>query len=191
MTTKSHTFPPPGTHLYSWVNWGIVERTRMPKLRNGSKGGDSNPDSLDCKSGIILLSYSAPQYKTLCWWIHWVGTRWPTALLTWGWMGSAKLQIMISDGVMMMLAAWSMRSSSRYFSPIATAMMPLIDGCQSMSVTVLFLLNCRSVNDWYSCGSNIRYISPTKDSTGLSIIFILKEKIGQFKINAKLCNYIT
>ena len=28
----------PGNHLYSWVNWGVVERTKMPKLRNGSKG---------------------------------------------------------------------------------------------------------------------------------------------------------
>ena len=27
-----------GTHLYSWVNWGIVERTKMPKLWNCSKG---------------------------------------------------------------------------------------------------------------------------------------------------------
>ena len=28
-------------HLYSCMNWSIVERTQMPKLRNGSKG-DSN-----------------------------------------------------------------------------------------------------------------------------------------------------
>ena len=33
------------THLYSGVNWGIVDRTKMPKLRNGSKG-DLNPGSL-------------------------------------------------------------------------------------------------------------------------------------------------
>ena len=32
----------------------------MAKLRNGSKG-DSNPGSLDCESGILPLSYRAPQ----------------------------------------------------------------------------------------------------------------------------------
>ena len=57
-------FPPTGTHdLYSWVNWGIVERTKMLTLRNGSKG-DSNPDSLDWDTGILRLSYRAPQHKT-------------------------------------------------------------------------------------------------------------------------------
>ena len=35
-----------------------MERTKMPNLRNGSKG-DSNPCSLDCESGILLLSYLA------------------------------------------------------------------------------------------------------------------------------------
>ena len=32
----------------------------MPKLQNGSKG-DSNPGFLDCESGILPLSYRAPQ----------------------------------------------------------------------------------------------------------------------------------
>ena len=32
----------------------------MPTLRNGSKVG-FNPGSLDCESGILPLSYSAPQ----------------------------------------------------------------------------------------------------------------------------------
>ena len=32
----------------------------MPKHRNGSKG-DSNPGSLPCESGILPLSYRAPQ----------------------------------------------------------------------------------------------------------------------------------
>ena len=32
----------------------------MPKLRIGSKG-DSNPESLDCVSGVLPLSYGAPQ----------------------------------------------------------------------------------------------------------------------------------
>ncbi len=30
-------------------------------------------------------------------------------------------------------------------------LVPLMEGCQSMQVMVLSLLNCRSVNDWYSC----------------------------------------
>ena len=56
----SFTFPPPSiasTHLYSWVNWGIVEKMKIPKLWNGREGY-SNPGSLDCESGILLLSYS-------------------------------------------------------------------------------------------------------------------------------------
>ena len=36
----SLTFPPlSGTHLYRWVDWGVMERTKMPKLRNGNKVG--------------------------------------------------------------------------------------------------------------------------------------------------------
>ena len=34
------------SYLYRWVDWGIVKRTKMPKLWNGSKG-DSNLGSLD------------------------------------------------------------------------------------------------------------------------------------------------
>ena len=26
------------THVYSWVNWGVMERTKMPKLLNGTIG---------------------------------------------------------------------------------------------------------------------------------------------------------
>ena len=48
----------PGTHLYSWVNWGIVERTRMSKLRNSSKG-DSNTGSLN-----IIVSPSFYRWVT-------------------------------------------------------------------------------------------------------------------------------
>ena len=35
------TFPPLsiGTHLYSWVDWGVAKRTKMPKLRNGFERG--------------------------------------------------------------------------------------------------------------------------------------------------------
>ena len=28
----SYTYPPPGTHLYSWVNWSNVEWKNMPKV---------------------------------------------------------------------------------------------------------------------------------------------------------------
>ena len=34
------------SHLYSSVNWGLVERTKMPNLPN-SREGDSDPGSLD------------------------------------------------------------------------------------------------------------------------------------------------
>ena len=47
------------THLYSWVNWGIVGRTEIPKLRNRSNG-DSNPGPFDLDFGILSLSYRAP-----------------------------------------------------------------------------------------------------------------------------------
>ena len=39
---------------------GVVERTKMQRLRNGSKG-DSNPGSLDCESGILPVRYRASQ----------------------------------------------------------------------------------------------------------------------------------
>ena len=42
----------PATHLYSSVNWDIVERTKMPILRNGIKV-DSKLGCLDCGSSII------------------------------------------------------------------------------------------------------------------------------------------
>ena len=45
-------------HLYSCMNWGIGERTKMPNLWNSSEG-DSNPRSLDWESGILLLRYCA------------------------------------------------------------------------------------------------------------------------------------
>ena len=52
----------PGTHLYSWVNWGVAERTKIPYLRNSSKG-DTNPSSLDCESGILPLSSTIKKYN--------------------------------------------------------------------------------------------------------------------------------
>ena len=39
-----------------------MARTKMPNLRNGSKGG-FEPGSLDCESGILPLSYRAPYNK--------------------------------------------------------------------------------------------------------------------------------
>ena len=49
----------PGIHLYRCVNRDVVERMKMPELRNGSMG-DSNPDSFDCESGILPLSLRTP-----------------------------------------------------------------------------------------------------------------------------------
>ena len=51
----------PGTHLYGWVNWGILKRTTMPKPRNGTEG-HSNPGSLDCESSILPPSHGAPLF---------------------------------------------------------------------------------------------------------------------------------
>ena len=62
----SHTFHhclQPGTHLYSSVNWDVVDRTKMPSLRNGSKGKIRT--WAISKSGILLLSYCAPHYVLL------------------------------------------------------------------------------------------------------------------------------
>ena len=47
-----------------------MKRTKMPKLRNGSKG-DSNPGSLDCESGILPLSYRAPHWMCQLALVHW------------------------------------------------------------------------------------------------------------------------
>ena len=44
---------------------GVVDRTKIPKLRNGSKG-DSNTGSLDCESGILKLSHRAPHSRIQC-----------------------------------------------------------------------------------------------------------------------------
>ena len=59
----SLTFPPLSIVGYSFIQLNElsdVERMKMPNFRNGNKG-DSNPGSLDCKSGILSLSYCAPQ----------------------------------------------------------------------------------------------------------------------------------
>ena len=42
----------------------------MPNLRNGSKGGDLNPGSLDCESGILPLKAGADQRQCPSQWPH-------------------------------------------------------------------------------------------------------------------------
>ena len=39
-----------------------MERTKMPNLRNGSKG-DSTPGSLDCESAVLPLNYRTPHFR--------------------------------------------------------------------------------------------------------------------------------
>ena len=58
------------THSYGWLNWGDAERTKMPKLRNGSPR-DSNPGSVDSEFGFLPLSHRAqgwlPYYIIITW----------------------------------------------------------------------------------------------------------------------------
>ena len=53
--------PPLSTSRYSYLllSWGIVDKTKMSKLWNSSRG-DFNPGSLDWESGVLPLSYRAP-----------------------------------------------------------------------------------------------------------------------------------
>ena len=48
--------------LTSSLNWGVVGRTKMPKLRNDSKG-NSNPGSIDC--GLDRLRYKKTDLNRL------------------------------------------------------------------------------------------------------------------------------
>ena len=43
------------------MNWGVVERTKIPKFRNGSKG-DSNPVSLDPESTFTFEKVLSRHY---------------------------------------------------------------------------------------------------------------------------------
>ena len=65
---KDHplTFPPMFISIYTehWVNWGVVDRIKMHKLRNGSKG-DSDLGSLGWESGILPLSNHTHTLHTL------------------------------------------------------------------------------------------------------------------------------
>ena len=61
--TKSLTFPPLSIARYSFVQLSRQGRQwregKCPIFQTVPKG-DSNPDSLDCESGILPLSYRAP-----------------------------------------------------------------------------------------------------------------------------------
>ncbi len=86
-----------------------------------------------------------------------------------GWIGSEKLQMRIKEGVIWILDRLSILSSWVHLSPYDTPTTPEIKirqnanwvgmyvtglpfkvGCQSIAVTVLFLLFFRSVKLWYS-----------------------------------------
>ena len=49
--TYFHQCLQPGTNLYSWVNWGIVDETKMPRIQNGSK--------VDWEFEVLPLSFYA------------------------------------------------------------------------------------------------------------------------------------
>ena len=51
--SQFHHCPLPGTHLYSQVNWGVVEGTKITKLRNGSNG-DSKPGYLNWETAVYI-----------------------------------------------------------------------------------------------------------------------------------------
>ena len=63
-TTKSLTFPPVSIARYSFIQLNQQGRQwreqKCPIFETVAKG-DSNPGSLDCESGVLPLSYRAPQ----------------------------------------------------------------------------------------------------------------------------------
>ena len=62
--TKSLTFPPLSIARYSFIQLsqqGRQWRERKCPIFETVAKGDSNPGSLDCESGILPLSYRAPQ----------------------------------------------------------------------------------------------------------------------------------
>ena len=63
--TKSLTFPPLSIARYSCIQLsqqGRQWRERKCPIFETVPKGDSNPGSLDCESGILPLSYRAPQH---------------------------------------------------------------------------------------------------------------------------------
>ena len=68
--TKSLTFPPLSIARYSFIQLsqlGRQWREQKCTFFETVAKGDSNPGSLDCESGILPLSYRAPQMCLLCW----------------------------------------------------------------------------------------------------------------------------
>ena len=59
------------THLYSCVNWGFVERTKMRKFRNSSKE-DSNPGSLVWGSAFYCWTTVPHIWVLECRWIVYI-----------------------------------------------------------------------------------------------------------------------
>ena len=55
----------PDIHLYRWVNWGIMERTKMPKLWHGVKGDSFETVAKGIRTRVLstasLAFYRAPQ----------------------------------------------------------------------------------------------------------------------------------
>ena len=62
----SLTFPPPSISRYSFIQLSELGRRRENENAQTSKRSqiDSNPDSIDCESGILSLSHRAPQMYT-------------------------------------------------------------------------------------------------------------------------------
>ena len=58
---KSLTFPPLSIARYSFIQLSEQWRERKCPIFETVTQGDSNPGSLDCESGILPLSYRAPQ----------------------------------------------------------------------------------------------------------------------------------
>ena len=66
-TTKSLTFPPLSIAWYSFKQLNQLghqwREQKCPIFETVAKG-DSNPGSLDCETGILPLSYRAPQLRS-------------------------------------------------------------------------------------------------------------------------------
>ena len=66
--TKSLTFPPLSIVRYSFIKLSLLghqwRERKCPIFETVAKG-DSNPGSLDCKSGVLPLSYRAPHVIVL------------------------------------------------------------------------------------------------------------------------------
>ena len=73
--TKSVTFPPLSIVRYSCIQLsqqGRQWRERKCPIFETVPKEDSNPGSRDCESGVLPLSYRAPQYIVHSWMSYWV-----------------------------------------------------------------------------------------------------------------------